>query len=257
MWPKWHDNKPFTIVVLVLLVFIAGFLWVKTAHVIKLTGQVGKPEPYEHTIYVDGQGKAIGKPDLATITVGVDSRAFDVASAQDTNTEIMNALLEKIKVLGIAEDDLQTAGYNAWQDCTWNEEEGYCMPSDWVVSQSVSIKVRDQSKISAVIETAGQNGATNVSGPSFTIDDQTALKAEAREEAIKDAMDKAKLLEGQLGVKIDRLVGYSEYTDQLYYPYYGMDSSYMGMAESAKAPDILTGTQDVVLNVSLTFKLVD
>lgn len=257
MWPKWHENKPFTILLFVLLVFVIGFLWVKTAEVIAMTGQVGKPEPYEHTIYVDGQGKAVGKPDLATVTVGLDSRAADVATAQNMNTETMNTLIEKIKALGVAEDDMQTTGYNTWQDCTWNEELQYCEPSDWIVSQSISVKVRDQSKISAVIETAGQNGATNVSGPSFTIDDQTALKAEARTKAIKDAMDKAATLEQQLGVKIDKLVGYSEYTEQPYYPYYGMDSSYLSAAEAPKAPDILTGTQDVVLTVSITFKLVE
>lgn len=257
MWPKWQDNKAFFIVLFVLFVFVIGFLWVKTINVIAMTQQVGKPEPYEHTIYVDGQGKAVGKPDLATVTVGVDSRAADVATAQNMNTETMNALLEKIKALGIAEDDLQTAGYNTWQDCNWNEEEGYCVPSDWVVSQSVAVKVRDQSKTSTIIETAGQNGATTVSGPSFTIEDQTALKAEAREKAIQDAMEKTASLESQLGVKIEKLVGYSEYVEQPYYPYYGMDSSYMSASEAPKAPDILTGTQDIILNVSITFKLVD
>lgn len=258
MWPKWHENKPFALALVILIAYASVFLWFKINQTIAETRQIGKPVPYEHTIYVEGQGKATGVPDIASITVGVETRANDVATAQAENSQTMNRLIELVKAEGIATDDIRTNNYSVWQDSIYNPDTGaYEEGGDWVISNTLDIKVRDTANIPKVLKLAGDNGATNVSGPNFTIDDTSNLKDEARKEAIADAEERAIAIAEQLGVTLERVVGYSEYT-----PYVdpGMQPYYSASAESlksAEAPSILPGTSDVELTVSVTYKLAE
>ncbi|MBU0646682.1 SIMPL domain-containing protein [Patescibacteria group bacterium] len=253
MWPKFRENLPFAVVLLILLAAGAVFLGVKTYTALQA---VSKPAPMEHLITIEGQGKVSGKPDIASISFGILSRAKSVTEAQAANTQAMNALLEKVKALGIAEDDLRTANYNAYQDYWWNPDTQKSEPSDWIVSQDVTVKVRDISQTSSVIEVAGQNGATNISGPNFVIDDPENLKAEARAKAMAAAQARALEIARRLDLDLGEVVGYYEYApDAGYYPAY---SSYMseGMGGGG-GPTIQPGSNEIILNVSLTYLLND
>ncbi len=251
-WPQWHENKPFALVLLILGAYLIIFLNAKITETIKQTDEIGDPTPFEHTIVVDGQGKVTGTPDIATITLGIDTKAPDVVTAQPMNSAIATSLLEKVKALGISEDDIQTTAYNVYENTTWNPETNTSESQGWIVSQTLTVKVRDTSKISTLLDVAGKNGVTTISGPSFTIDDPSNLKAEARDKAVADAESKARALADRLGVRLDGVVGYSEYTDQGPMPYY---ADALGMGGAAKS--IEPGTNEVNLNVSITYKLAD
>ena len=56
----------------------------------------------------------------------------------------------------------------------------------------------------------GTIGVTNLSGPNFAIDDEDALKAEARKLAIDEAKSKAKILAKDLDVSLVKIVDFSE-----------------------------------------------
>jgi uncharacterized protein YggE len=254
MWPKWSDNKPFTIAVLALIAYAVCFLWVSTDKLIAETKQIGQPIPFEHTIYVEGTGKASATPDVATISFGAETRNEDQATAQNENSTKTNALLSLVKAQGIAEEDIQTSDYSIWQDCVWDDDYNECTPTDWVVSQSVTVKVRDTAKVAGLLSVLGQNGASNVYGPSFEVDDLSAAKAEARAAAIKDAEANAKQLAKELGVHLDGVIGYSEYAPQPPYPYYDREYAAEGIGGSI-APEIEIGSQEVSLTVTVTYKL--
>ena len=253
MFPKWKDNRAMSLALLVLSAFATIFLWAKTNLTLRQTREVGKPAPVEHTISVDGTGKAAAKPDVATVYFGVESRGKNAAEAQTKNTESMNGLLAKVKGLGIGEDDIQTSSYNSNEDFDYTQAGR--VSKGWVVSQQVTVKVRDVSKISSVLATAGQNGATNISGPTFTIDDPSNLLAQARAKALEDAAKKAAALAASLGVRLERVVGYNEGSGGSPIPLY------FGKAVSADvgggAPDIQPGQNEVQLNVSVTYKLAE
>lgn len=253
MLPTWKENKPMSLALILLCAFGTMFLWAKTDLTVRQTREVGRPEPLEHVISVEGTGKAAAKPDIATVYFGVETRAADVALAQGKNTESMNALLGKIKKLGISEDDIQTSSYNSYEDVDWTQSGR--VPKGWIVSQQVTVKVRDVSKISSVLSTAGQNGATNISGPQFTIDDPSNLLAEAREKALKDAQERAVSIAEKLGVRLERVVGYNEYSGGAPTPYYARAME--GYGGGPASPSIEPGQNEVQLNVSITYKLVD
>lgn len=248
MWPTWKDHKLFTVLLALVLVATTGFLLKKTA-------SLERPEPVEHQISVEGFGKATGKPDIATISFGVESKATDVASAQNANTTTTNALLDQVKAQGVAEDDIQTANYNIREDKTWDPDTNQEKSLGWIVSQDITVKVRDTSKVGALITALGQNGATNISGPTFTIDDSSAIKAEARKDAIEDARKQAATIAKNLGVRLHRVVGYSEWTEEGPISVGGYPLGTGADVFKSTSPTIEAGTNEVSLHVNVTYSL--
>lgn len=240
--------------ILVLLVSAILYLGAKTFNTVKQTDEIGEPQPYEHTITIDGEGRVTGKPDIATVTMGTESHGVDVATAQEANSETMNNIISELKAMDISEDDIQTSSYNVYEDVVWNADTETYDSNGWIVSNYVTVKVRDTAKLPNVLAMAGQNGITNISGPTFTIDDTTNLKNEARNKAIAEAQKKARAVASSLGLEVESVVGYNEWSPSTGYDFYSssamFDSSY-------SLPTIETGSSEVVLNVSITYKLDD
>jgi uncharacterized protein YggE len=256
-WPQWNENRPFAVLLLILGGYAAVFLLVKTGEVLKNTDQIGKPVPYEHTIFVEGEGKAVGVPDVATVSMGVETKGDDVATAQMQNTTTSNALIDRVQALGIDEADIQTSNYSVYQNYVWNPDTQTSDPSGWIVSQQLTVKVRETSAIAGVLQAAGEAGATNISGPNFTVDDTSHLKDEARAKAMEDVAQRAKEIASSLGVRFEKVVGYSEWVDSGVMPY--APSSYrsdMAMMTDP-APNIMPGSNELTLHVSVIYKLVE
>ena len=195
LWPKWQENKPFALGLLVLVTFLVMFLWVKIDHTMRQAAEVGSPQPSEHSITIEGKSKVTGAPNVASVDLTVETKAGSVADAQRSNTDTVNALLEKIKGQGIASEDIQTTYYSSYENFEWNPNLQKSISIGWIVSQQLSVKIRDLDKVGKVLEVAGQNGVTNISGPNLTLDDQSHLEAEAREKAIAEAETRARELE--------------------------------------------------------------
>jgi len=254
-WPDWHENKPFSLGLLVLLTFLVMFLWVKIDLIQRQAVMVNKPVPYEHSIVVEGKSKVTGAPNIATVMLTIDTKAGSVVDAQKLNTTIVNKLLEKLKDEGVSKEDIQTSYYSSYENFEWNQSLQKSVSIGWIVSQQLTVKIRDLKKIGDVLEVAGQNGVTNISGPNLTLDDQSHLEAEARLKAIEEASVRARDLEKRLGVRLERVIGYSEWTEgpQSYNTYYAKAEG-MGVGG---APEIEPGSVDLTLHVSLTYKLVE
>jgi uncharacterized protein len=216
-------------------------------------------------ITVQGEGEVMARPDIGEFSFSVMAEGKDATEAQQKSAEAINAVLASLKESGVEEKDIKTANYYLNPKyryeatvCTVN----YCPPSNPVidgyeVSQTVTVKVRDLAKSGELISKVGDKGATNISGLSFTIDDESGLKAEARAKAIADAKEKADKLAEDLDVRIVRMTGYWE--DQGgYYPMY--DKSYYGgadmMAESASvSPDMPLGENTIRSTISITYEV--
>ena len=118
------------------------------------------------------------------------------------------------------------------------------------------IKVRDLAKVGGVISAATSAGANQVTGVEFTIDDMSALGAEARAEAVTRAKAEAIKLAESLEAKLGRLTGFSEDTGGYPQPVYdravGMGG---GGAEAIPAVDVPSGEQEITIRVYLTYEL--
>lgn len=221
----------------------------------------------EASITVVGEGEVLAKPDIGVFSFSVMAEGEDAASAQESSAEAVNSILAFLEDEGVAEEDIKTQNYNLNPKYRFEERicvsGSFCPPGERVidgyeVSQTVSVKVRDLDVAGDLISGAGERGATNISGLSFTIDDTDALMAEARAAAIKDAREKAEVLADNLDMKLGRIVGFWEESNDRYpSPMMGMGGAEMDMvsAVAKTAPSLPTGENNVTARVNIHFEL--
>ena len=214
---------------------------------------IGKAPSEVKTIVIDGAGKVTAVPDIGTVDVGFMTEGRDVQSIQKQNVSKMNALIDALVKLGLDKKDIQTTQYQIYPK--YDYLNGRSILSGYTINQSVTVKIRDLDKISAVLAKAGDSGANQVGGLNFTFDDPENLRVQARNKAILNAKSKAEVLANSLGVKLGRIVGFFDSGSTPYpYPLYKSDMAY-GVGGGAPEPQIEAGSQDITSNVSISYEL--
>ncbi len=160
------------------------------------------------TFDVTGEGKISVKPDIASVSLGIRTQVQTVKGVQDQINSTINKVSAAIKELGVDTGDIQTTNYSIYPDYDYSGSsqriKGYS------ASTNLSIKVRDTDKVNSVIDAATSNGANEVLGISFEVDDETKAENEAREKAVADAKRKAQDAAKIAGFRLGRIINYSE-----------------------------------------------
>jgi hypothetical protein len=242
------------------VVILGAFLAIQTLTSLKGLHDIN---PAYNAITVTGEGEAFAVPDLATFSFTITQDAKSVTEAQSSVTKKMDVILAGLKGMGIAEKDIKTTDYSVYPKYTYSSLPcaiNYCPPSKqiqdgYTANHSVTVKVRKTEDAGKALALAGDKGATGLSSVSFTVDDPDKLTSEARALAIADAKEKAKVLAKDLGVKLVRVVSFSDNTGGGPMPYLRETMS-VGMAsDQAKAPTLPTGENKVNVSVSVTYEI--
>lgn len=205
------------------------------------------------TITVNGEGKAAAAPDMAVITIGVQSEAPNAADALRQNTANMSATIRKLKDLGVKDRDIQTSGLSIHP--RYNYEQNRSSPEviGFVASNNVTVRLRDLKNAGAVIDQAVQSGANSLSGVSFSFADPDPLYEEARRDAVADARAKAALLTEAAGVKLGKLIRIQDgYVSTPEPKMYG--ARMMEMAADSAVP-MEAGESEITAGVSLVYEI--
>jgi len=247
------------------LAMLAIFLLILSVSALRSYHYIGAGIQATNTISVSGEGKVFAVPDTATFSYTVSDTAPDVATAQAKATKDGNAVIDYLKSASIKDADIQTTDYSVNPQyeysstiCTAN---GYCPPqkqtiSGYQVSQTVSVKVRDTAQAGTILSGVGTRGVSNVSGLDFTVDDEKALEAQARDKAIADAKTQAEALAKSLGVSIVRITGFSENSGGYPVPMYAKaDMAVSASGAGATAPSIPVGQNTITSDVSVTYEI--
>ncbi len=220
-----------------------------------------KIQKSENTITVSDTGTIYTKPDLALAVASVITEATTVAETIQENAKKMNAVIAFIKSQGVEDKDLKTTNFNIYPRYEYRKEETEIYPyppgkrvlAGYEVSQSLQIKIRDMEKIGVIIQGATDAGANQVGDLQFTVDEEDALKAQARAEAINKAKAKAKELAGQLGIKLVRIINFSE-SGAVPYFYSMKEAAPLGMG-GGETLQIETGENKIEVTVSITYEI--
>ncbi len=223
-------------------------------------------ETQKRTLNVTGEGKVFVRPDIATFTATVISNAARIGDAQNQNSIASNAIVDFLKKNGVQEKDIKTVNYSVYPQYQYDNRpcllEGLspipCPPQKpprivfYQVTSSVEVKVRDLNKVDDLLQGVVSAGANNVGSISFTVEDEKAAMAQARKQAIDDAQAKAVVLARDLGVRIKRIVAFSESG--------GVPPIYYSQAFDVKAegraitPVIQPGEQQIQSTVTVAYE---
>ncbi len=239
--------------IILLLLFIIAVFWYVSAY--------SRSVVPERSFTVSGEGKVVAVPDIAQLSIGVLTEGGkNLAELQKQNTEKINRIISYLKEQGIDQKDIKTEYYNispryqyfSCPSVPLGLEFRPCPPSEIIgysISQSVSVKVRDLDKTGGIISGVVEQGANTVSGPNFTIDDPVALQNEVREEAIKQAREKAKSIAKAGGFRLGKLISIQEG----FFSPYPVPFALEGLGSAG--PSIEPGFQEIVVNVTLIYEI--
>lgn len=246
---------------LVVFILLGIFLIAISLKTLKETSYVGDDIPPMTTISVSGQGEAVAIPDIATFTFTVVNEAATVNSAQTAVSEKVSEALTSLKESGISEKDIKTQSYNISpryeypniQCITYPCPSGTRVLRGYEVSQSILVKIRDTEKAGDIIDSIGDMQISQVSGLNFAVDDMESVRAKAREEAIKEAKEKAQKLAKDLDVRLVKITGFYEREPS---PYYDGRTFGLGGAESAPAKaQIPVGEDEVTSQITIVYEI--
>ena len=206
-------------------------------------------------ILVTGEGSVDVPPDMAMLKLTVTREAETARAALDANSSAMNKVLSAMKAEGIDARDLQTSGFSIQPRYIYPsaKSSGQREPPQivgYTVRNSLSVRIRDVDMVGQILDKSVTLGVNEGGNIMFTNADPSGVITQARIEAVKDAMSKARTLAEAAGVRTGDLL---EISEQSYAPRpMPMARAEMSMARSADSVPVASGenTYKVTVNVS-------
>jgi uncharacterized protein len=228
-------------------------------------------------ISVSGHGEVQGQPDIARVTLGVETRSKVATEATEQANQQMAAVIAAIKQQGVADKDIRTQSFSVnfeqqpepyppvpYSEAPTKEVEGRAATKSaaaapaaasdgprgfYRVSNAVQVTIHDLPKLGAILGATTGAGANSVWGIQFDIEDPSKLEADARQKAMTQARGRAEQLAQLAGVKLGRVVSVGESGG-------GVMQREGGYGYSMKAANMSVPVQSGELTVSQDVQLV-
>ncbi|MDJ0643633.1 MAG: SIMPL domain-containing protein [Erythrobacter sp.] len=217
------------------------------------------------TIEIESEGPVIelsvfesvtAEPDLATISAGVSTTAPTAVEALRQNSVEMTRMIDQIKALGVDEKDIQTTGINLNARYDYNRGTQRNEFRGYQVSNRVSVKLREIEQTGRVLDALVSAGATDLGGPSFSIEDDEAAKDEARKRAVERAQERAQAYAAMLGYDEVRVLEISE-SLRGRGPVADVAMRSAMVAEAAPAPPVQPGMVSTGVSITIKFEMAE
>ncbi len=204
------------------------------------------------TVTVYGEARTEQKSQVASFSAGVSVVNSDKDAAIAQVNKGVEQIIAAVKTFGISEEDIKTQSISVYQGEEYFYEEGVqrSRQGQWRVSNTVEVKLRDVDKASELTEVLTQNGANNVYGPNFTLDDTNTVDNTLLTDAIENAREKAETIAKSSSRKLGKILNVTEGGASGLS--YALESK--GLGGGGGAP-IESGTQTVSKSVTVTFEL--
>ncbi len=202
------EKRGVDLIIAIVVFFILLFAYAKFIGPIPFTINninTNTPSPFEAT----GSGSAAGAPDKALISLGITESAPEVLEAQNKANQKAQAIIDRLKKIGISEEDIKTSNYSVNPDYSFSGVSQKI--TGYTVIQNFEVKIPID-KANEAIDGATQAGANLVGNISFILDDEKRLKLEneARKEAVEMAKKSAEGLAKASGIKLGKIINVRE-----------------------------------------------
>ncbi len=212
----------------------------------------GSPQAATRTLSVAGAGKVYITPDVAYITIGVQTQAAKVTDALNENSAQAKAIADTLTGLGVDSKDIQTSAFTIYPQQNYSTD-GKPLEIVYVVQNSVYVTVRDLNALGSILDGVVRSGANTINSISFDVLDKTAAMSEARNQAIQNARQTAEEMAAAAGVTLGPLQTLTVYTNGGAVPMY--DAKSMTSVGSGGSVPVATGQMLVEVDASLVYEI--
>lgn len=160
-----------------------------------------QPQPVSRTITVTGMGKVTLTPDIAYISIGVQTQDASASIASSQNTTRAQAIITAIKGFNVADKDIQTTDFSIYPQQHY-DNNGNLTGITYVVNNTVYVTVRDLTTLGNLLDAVVAGGANTINSIQFDVADKTEALAQARQAAVADARRQADELTAASGASL-------------------------------------------------------
>lgn len=201
-------------------------------------------------VTVIGHGEVKVVPDTAIISIGVETAGKTAKEALNANNTQAADIQKKLTELKIDAKDIQTSGFNIYPTYNNNDQQ----ITGYRVSNTVTVKIRDLTKVSGLLDQVVQAGANSIYGISFTVDNPRALLDQARTQAMQDAKARADLLAKAGGASVGEVQIITENVGSVPVPIAAYARGALASDTDSSVP-VQSGEQTVGIDVQVTYAL--
>ncbi len=241
-----HPIRTFVIATLVLLLALFAIKYFDISYPLSVTSRSASGE-----LSVVGEGKVEVIPDSSSVQAGITvSNATTIDAAQKTINDTNNKIVDALVKLGIPKKDIKTSNYSVTPN--YQFEGGRNNINGYNGNATLSIKVKQIDLLPTVIEEVTKNGANQIYGTSYNIENPQKYREEARNKAIQNAREQAQKLASSLGLKLGKITNIAESSPTS--PILIRDSAPLGLGKGGGTPDLQPGSETITSTVTLYFE---
>jgi len=202
-------------------------------------------------VRASGEATVTAKPDRALINIGVITHAASAQAASTQNATQTTPVLNSIRrALGSA-GEVKTSGYSLSPQ--YDYPTGHpARLTGYDASNTVLVTIDDLAVLGKIIDAATSTGANNITGISFTLKDDTAVRTEALKQAATKARTNAEILAKALNVQVIGVLQ-AEPSEATVRPL--MQPMQMMATRTAPSTPIESGNLDVHATVTVTLEV--
>ncbi len=194
-------------------------------------------------ITVNGVGEIKLAPDMAVISLGVETLNESLATAQKENSQSISNLINAIKDFGVKEEDIKTKNFYVYQRYDYSQGEKFL---GYQVSNYIDFKTKDVDNVGTIVNKLLESGANKFSGISFSIEDYESAYKLALEKALENAKNKASAI-------ADREISSYEVCEEGSYSIFTRDAYSLSNIDN-EISSIMKGEITVRANIKVVFE---
>ncbi len=193
-------------------------------------------------------------PDIANLSAGVTTLAPTAVEAMRQNASQMHRVIERIEVLGVDEDDIQTSGVSVGAEYRYDDGTNQPRFTGYRVSNRVNVVLRDISDTGKVLDALVAASATDLGGIGWAIDNPEPAQDQARQAAFATGRERAIAYARMSGYSDVRLLEISE-TIMGSRPF-AQDANIVTAASRSESTPVRPGQVQAGVSVNFTFEMV-
>ena len=167
-------------------------------------------QPPTRTLNVTGSGRVFLTPDIAYISIGVQTEGKDAAEAVQDNNAQAQKVANVLKEMGVEAKDIQTTNFSIYPQQDY-DDKGRVTGTTYIVDNSIYVTVRDLGQIGSLLDAVVSAGSISISGVQFDVEDKVSALSEARKAAVENARTQAEELAEAAGVTLGQVQSINVY----------------------------------------------
>lgn len=202
-------------------------------------------------IAVGGTGRIVAVPDMAEITVGVVTQGPTASQAQEENNRLMQAVLQKLKEIGLSEAEIKTGELSLFPEYASSEKEQTPRIVSYRATSTLIVTVKPVEKAGLVVDAALAGGANQVHSLRCLVSNTAELQLKALTLAVQAARQKAEVVAQALGVQLGPPRSVAVEAGEPWAPVYR--AAAMSLQD---ATPVLPGQVEITASVQVTYSIV-